>query len=86
MANHKHATKAYRRSLKRAAINRNRVSRIRTYIKKAEAAIEAKAPDMEEIVRQAQKEIAKGINKDVIHKNTAARRISRLVTMMKAAS
>lgn len=86
MANHRNAKKAHRRSLKRAAVNRDRISRIRTFIKKAEDAIANKADNMSEIVSQTQKEISRGVNKNVIQKNTAARRISRLTKLMKSAS
>jgi small subunit ribosomal protein S20 len=86
MANHTNAKKAHRRSIKRAAINRDRISRIRTFIKTAEEAISNKASNMAEIVSQTQKEISRGVNKNVIQKNTAARRISKLTKAMKAAT
>jgi small subunit ribosomal protein S20 len=73
MANTPQAKKRIRRNGRRAEINRNRVSRIRTFVKQVEAAIEAgdKATALAAIVK-VQPELARGVSKGVVHKNTAA--------------
>ena len=79
MANSPQARKRIRRNERRAEINGARVSRIRTHIKAVEAAIEeGKSEDAQKALRAAQPEIARGVAKGVMHKNTAARKMSRL--------
>ena len=79
MANTPQSKKRIRRNDRRAVVNGNRIGRIRTFIKKAESAIEAgdkKAAS--EAMTQVQPEMARGVAKGLIHKNTAARKYSRL--------
>jgi small subunit ribosomal protein S20 len=79
MANTPQAKKRIRRNAKRQVINHSRVSRIRTFIKAVEAAIATgKKADAADALKKVQPEIAKGVSKGVIHKNTAARKVSRL--------
>jgi small subunit ribosomal protein S20 len=79
MANTPQAKKRIRRNGKRQVINHSRVSRIRTFIKAVEAAIESgKKSEAAEALKQVQPEIARGVARGVIHKNTAARKFSRL--------
>ena len=79
MANTPQAKKRIRRNATRAAINGARVSRIRTFIKAVETAIAAgKKKDAAEALKQAQPEMARGVARGVIHKNTASRKFSRL--------
>ncbi|HEY6048298.1 MAG TPA: 30S ribosomal protein S20 [Sphingomicrobium sp.] len=79
MANTPQAKKRIRRNANREGINHARVSRIRTFIKAVESAIESgKKKEAAEALKQVQPEIARGVARGVIHKNTAARRISRL--------
>jgi small subunit ribosomal protein S20 len=79
MANTPQAKKRIRRNASRAAINGARVSRIRTFIKAVESAIAAgKKDDAAVALRQAQPEIARGVARGVMHKNTASRKFSRL--------
>jgi small subunit ribosomal protein S20 len=87
MANTPQAKKRIRRNGRRAEINRNRVSRIRTYVKQVEAAIEAgdKATAAAAIAK-VQPELARGVSKGVLHKNTAARKFSRLTRRIAALS
>jgi small subunit ribosomal protein S20 len=85
MANHRSAKKRMRQTERRTEINRNRVSRIRTFVKKVEAAIEA--GDREgaaAALAAAQPELHRGVAKGVLHKNTAGRKLSRLSTRIKA--
>jgi small subunit ribosomal protein S20 len=85
MANTPQAKKRIRRNDRRSEINRNRVSRIRTFVKQVEAAIEAgdKAAALATI-QKVQPELARGVSKGVLHKNTAARKFSRLTKRIAA--
>ena len=85
MANTPQAKKRIRRNDRRATINRARVSRIRTFVKQVEAAIEAgdKALALAAIGK-VQPELARGVAKGVYHKNTAARKFSRLTRRIAA--
>jgi small subunit ribosomal protein S20 len=79
MANTPQAKKRIRRNARREAINHSRISRIRTFIKQVESAIQAgKKTDAAEALKMAQPELARGVARGVLHKNTAARKISRL--------
>lgn len=85
MANTPQARKRIRRNTRRAEINKARVSRIRTFVKKAETTIEGGAKDVSaESLRAAQAELMRGVAKGVLHKNTAARKIARLAKRVKA--
>ena len=79
MANTPQAKKRIRRNTRRNEINGNRVSRIRTFVKKVEAALEAgdKTAAAAALVA-AQPELARGVSKGVLHKNMASRKFSRL--------
>ena len=85
MANTPQAKKRILRNAKRTEINRARVSRIRTFVKQVEAAIEAgdKAQALAAI-QKVQPELARGVSKGVFHKNTAARKFSRLTRRIAA--
>lgn len=84
MAHHASAKKRIVRNDKRRVINRSRVSRIKTFIKKVEAAIAAGDKNAAiEALRVAQPEIMRGASKGVMHKNTVARRVSRLALGVK---
>ena len=79
MANTPQAKKRIRRNATRATINHARISRIRTFIKNLEAAIASgKKAEAAEALKAVQPEIARGVARGVIHKNTAARKFSRL--------
>ena len=85
MANTPQARKRIRRNQRRTDINTNRVSRIRTFVKKVESALEGgdKAAAAEAL-KAAQPELARGVAKGVLHKNTAARKLSRLTKRVAA--
>jgi small subunit ribosomal protein S20 len=87
MANHKSAEKRIRQTERRTAVNKARLSRIRTFVKKVEAAI---ATGDKEAARAAlvvaQPELQRGVGKGVVHRNTAARKISRLAHRIAALS
>ena len=79
MANTPQAKKRILRNAKRAAINGARIGRIRTFVKQVEAAIEAGDKDQAlAAISKVQPELARGVAKGVVHKNTAARKFSRL--------
>ena len=85
MANSPQAKKRIRRNERRALINKSRVSRMRTFIRKVEDAIKAgdKAAAAEAL-KAAQPEIMRGVTKGVMHKKTASRKVSRLSAAVKA--
>ena len=85
MANTPQAEKRIRRNANRAAVNKARVSRIRTFVKKAEATIATgDAAAAAAALAAAQPELMRGTSKGVLHKNTVARKISRLAKRVKA--
>jgi small subunit ribosomal protein S20 len=85
MANHKSAEKRIRQTERRTAVNRARVSRVRTFIKKVETAIESGDKEAaRDAFIAAQPELQRGVGKGVVHKNTAARKLSRLSSRIKA--
>lgn len=79
MANTPQARKRIRRNERRAEINGARISRIRTFVKKVESAIEGgdKAAAAAALLA-AQPELDRGVARGVLHKNTASRKLSRL--------
>ncbi len=85
MANSPQAKKRARTAERRAAINKNRRTRIKTFIRRVEEAIvggdQAKAA---EALKNAQPEIMRGVTKGVWHKSTASRKVSRLAKRVKA--
>ena len=84
MADHKSSKKRIIRNNKRNQINTNRKSRIRTSIKKVENLISDESKDKaQEAFKIAMPQIQKGVSKGLIHKNTAARKLSRLSKRIK---
>jgi len=85
MANHKSAEKRIRQTAKRTAINRARVSRVRTFVKKVETAIATgDKATAQSALRSAQPELHRAITKGVLHKNTVSRKLSRLAVRINA--
>ena len=79
MANTPQARKRIRRNEKRTEINGNRLGRIRTFVKKVEAALEGgDKTAASAALAAAQPELARGVARGVLHKNTASRKLSRL--------
>jgi small subunit ribosomal protein S20 len=79
MANTPQAKKRIRRNDRRAEINGARVSRIRSFLKRVELAIAGGDQKVAaEALRAAQPELARGVARGVLHKNTASRKMSRL--------
>ena len=79
MANTPQSKKRARQSERRADVNKSRRSRIRTFLRKVEEAIESGDRDAASAaLRAAQPELMRGVTKGIFHKNTAARKMSRL--------
>ncbi len=85
MANTPQAKKRIRRNTNRAEVNGARISRIRSFVKKVEAACEAGDKSAAaEALKAAQPEMARGVARGVLHKNTASRKFSRLTKRVAA--
>ena len=85
MPNHPSAEKRQRQTERRTEVNRNRVGRIRTFVKKVEKAIASgdKASAQAAFV-EAQPEMQRGVTKGVLHLNTVSRKLSRLSARISA--
>jgi small subunit ribosomal protein S20 len=85
MANTASARKRIRQIERRTERNKSRMSRMRTFIKKVEAAVASGDKDAASVaLREAQPEMQRAAGKGVVHKNTVARKISRLSARVKA--
>ena len=85
MANTKSAKKAARQAVRRTEVNKARRSRMRTTVRKVEEALDAgKVADATVALKAAEPELLRAAQKGVIHKNTAARKVSRLVRRLRA--
>ena len=85
MATHVSAEKRIRQAARRTAVNRARLSRIRTFLKKVDSAIASgdKAAARAAFT-EAQPALQSGVTKGVLHKNMVARKLSRLSARIKA--
>lgn len=87
MPSHISAEKRVRKTAKRAAVNKNRRSKVRGAIRQVEEALAAgdkKAAAA--ALKAAEPEIMRGVSKGVIHRNTGSRKVSRLNARLKALS
>jgi small subunit ribosomal protein S20 len=85
MANTSSAKKATRVAGRRATINKNRISRVRSTVRSVEEAIASgKKADAMAALSKAAPELARGAQKGVMHKNAASRKVSRLTKRVKA--
>ena len=85
MANSPQAKKRARQNAARYEVNKARRSRIRTYLRRVEEAIASGDKEAATAaLRAAQPELMRGATKGVFHKNTAARKMSRLSSRVKA--
>jgi small subunit ribosomal protein S20 len=85
MANTKSAKKATRVAQRRSIINKNRVSQVRTSVRKVEEAIASgNRGTAEAALKAAQPELMRAAQKGVMHKNAASRKVSRLTGRVKA--
>jgi small subunit ribosomal protein S20 len=85
MANTSSAKKATRKIAARTAVNKNRRSRVRTFLRKVEEALAAGDKTAAAAAfKAAQPELMRAAGKGVMHKNTASRKVSRLASRVKA--
>ena len=85
MPNKASAKKRLRQTIKRTTENKNRKTRIKTFVKKVDqAVIEGDQASANEALKTAESEIMRGVTKGVLHKNSASRKISRLNSKAKA--
>ncbi|MEM9250184.1 MAG: 30S ribosomal protein S20 [Pseudomonadota bacterium] len=85
MANTPQSKKRARQNERRYAVNKARRSRIRTFLRKVEEAIASGDQGAAQAaLRAAQPELMRGVTKGVLHKNTVARKMSRLSSRVKA--
>ena len=85
MANTSSAKKATRGAARRAVVNKNRISKVRSSVRKVEEAIVGgKKTDAETALKSATTEVMRGANKGVMHKNAASRKVSRLTHRVRA--
>ncbi len=84
MANTPGSKKAVRKIEQRTAVNRARRSRVRTFLRRfEEAAASGDAQLAAGAFVQAQSELMRAVSKGVVHKNTGARKVSRLAAQLK---
>lgn len=85
MANTKSAKKATRVAARRNEVNKNRMSLLRSSVRKVEEAIAAgNKPAAEAALQAAQPELMRGAQKGIVHKNAASRKVSRLAGRIKS--
>ncbi|MGZ3297993.1 MAG: 30S ribosomal protein S20 [Asticcacaulis sp.] len=84
MANNPGARKAIRKIARRTEVNKARRSRVRTYVRKFEEAVAAAdATAAKTAFIEAQSELMRAVSRGVVHKNTGARKVSRLAAQLK---
>ncbi|GAB5505065.1 MAG: 30S ribosomal protein S20 [Rhizobiaceae bacterium] len=87
MANTSSAKKATRKIARRTEVNKNRRSRVRSFVRKVEEALASGDKDAAEAAfKAAQPELMRAASKGVFHKNTASRKVSRLAHRVKTLS
>jgi small subunit ribosomal protein S20 len=87
MANSAQAKKRGRQIERRTEVNKARRSRIRTFLKKVDEALETGEEKLAlDALKNAQPELMRGVSKGIMHKNTAARKMSRLSSRVKSLS
>ena len=85
MANIRSAKKRIRQTARKTVVNRNRIGRVRTFVKKVETAIATGDKDAANAaLKAAQPVIMRGVTKGVVHRKTASRKVSRLNARIKA--
>lgn len=85
MANHASAKKAAKQIVKRSLINKSRLSKVKTFIKKYVTLLSSDSGEnIENEFSKVQSEIARAVTKGVINKNKASRMISSLHNKLKA--
>ncbi len=80
MANIRSAQKQNRKMIKNRARNRPALAQIRTALKKARAAVDAKAGDAADALKAAVSIVDSAVTKGILKRRTASRYVSRLST------
>lgn len=84
MANNASAEKRIRQTKRRTAENKSRLSRIKSFVRKVEEAVaKGDGPAAAAALLAAQPELDRGVSKGVLHRNTVARKVSRLSRRVK---
>ncbi len=84
VAHSRTAKKRIRQTIKRTERNRSRISRIRTFVRKLEDALaKGDAGAATAAFAAAAPELQRGVSKGVLHRNTVARKISRMSSKVK---
>ena len=87
MANTPSAKKAVRKIARRTAVNRNRRSQMRTYVRKVEEAIASGDADTASVaLHSVEPLLMRAAQSGIVHKNTASRKVSRLSKRVKSLS
>lgn len=85
MANTSSAKKMVRKIAQRTEVNKARRTRMRTFVKKVEQAIEAGVQaDAKTALVTAESEMMRAVGKGILHKKTGSRKVSRLSARVKA--
>ena len=85
MANTRSAKKMVRKIARRTEVNKARRSRVRTFVRQVEEAIASgDKTAAADALKAAQPELMRAVTKGVMHKNTSARKVSRLAALVKA--
>jgi small subunit ribosomal protein S20 len=85
MANTKSATKAARQTVRRTAVNKSRTSQMKSYVRRVEEAIAAGNKDAAKAaLAGAQPILMRSAQKNIMHRNAASRKVSRLTARLKA--
>ncbi len=85
MANTAQSKKRARQNERKKAVNKTRRSRVRSFLRKVEEAILSENKESaQSALRLAQPELMRGVSKGIFHKNTVARKMSRLSAKVKA--
>jgi small subunit ribosomal protein S20 len=85
MANTSSAKKATRVAARRVVINKNRLSQVRSSVRKVEEAIASgNKSAAEAALKAAEPQLMRGAQKGIVHKNAASRKVSRLAKRVKA--
>jgi small subunit ribosomal protein S20 len=85
MANTKSAKKMVRKIAKRTEVNRSRLSRVRTFLRRVEEALASGDKSVAvSALKDAQPEIMRASQKGIMHPNTASRKVSRLAKRVNA--
>jgi small subunit ribosomal protein S20 len=87
MANTPGAKKAIRKIARRTEVNKARRSRVRTFLRKFDEAVQGgDASAAKSAFESAQSELMRAVSKGVVHRNTGARKVSRLAAQLKKLS